>query len=454
MANNTVNTPSSAYYFMAQNWAIVDALMGGTRAMREAGEMLLPKFVFEEKDSYKNRLGASVLLPVYSETIKAMGGRVFRKTIRIDEKTTPPTVLEFTKEANKSKDSLSVIASEWLSDALAYGISHMLIDFPQNNANGVLTKQDERDLKLRPFASVIKHNQVIGWRQKDGELTQLRIREFVSEDDGAFGSKEIEQIRVFEPGVCKIYRHDAAKVEFELYLEIPMTLRRIPVVTLYAKRTGFMMAEPPLMGLAHLNVAHWQSASDQRNILHVARVPILAVTGMDGDGDLKIGSASAVQLPRDATMKYVEHTGAAIAAGADDLRALEDQMRQCGAKMLQADQPVRITATQSVEDKARALSPLAQIAQALEDGLNNVLQLCADWLGEKTGGRAEITADFDIDAAPDNSMSTLISMQQTGNLSKATLFDEAKRRGIIQENIQWQDEIKQIEDDGAPLGLA
>ena len=38
---------------------------------------------------------------------------------------------------------------------------------------------------------------------------------------------------------------------------------------------GFMTAHPPLMDLAWLNLAHWQSASDQRHILHVARVPIL-----------------------------------------------------------------------------------------------------------------------------------------------------------------------------------
>jgi hypothetical protein len=39
-----------------------------------------------------------------------------------------------------------------------------------------------------------------------------------------------------------------------------------------------MMGISPLRDLAYLNVKHWQSQSDQDTILHVARVPILAIS--------------------------------------------------------------------------------------------------------------------------------------------------------------------------------
>jgi hypothetical protein len=44
----------------------------------------------------------------------------------------------------------------------------------------------------------------------------------------------------------------------------------ITLVTLYTKRTGFMCGSPPLLNMALLNIKHWQSQSEQDNILHVA----------------------------------------------------------------------------------------------------------------------------------------------------------------------------------------
>jgi len=50
-----------------------------------------------------------------------------------------------------------------------------------------------------------------------------------------------------------------------------------------------MQAKPPLLDLAWLNVEHWQSASDQSNILHVARVPICSPR--ISEGGLIVGAA-------------------------------------------------------------------------------------------------------------------------------------------------------------------
>jgi hypothetical protein len=41
-----------------------------------------------------------------------------------------------------------------------------------------------------------------------------------------------------------------------------------------------MRGSPPLLNLALLNIKHWQSQSEQDNILHVARVPLLVAYGL------------------------------------------------------------------------------------------------------------------------------------------------------------------------------
>ena len=52
-----------------------------------------------------------------------------------------------------------------------------------------------------------------------------------------------------------------------------------------------------MIDLAWLNLAHWQSASDQRHILHVARVPFLFGRGLsEGEIDLLLANDIAIAV--------------------------------------------------------------------------------------------------------------------------------------------------------------
>lgn len=83
-----------------------------------------------------------------------------------------------------------------------------------------------------------------------------------------------------------------------------------------------MRGSPPLLNLALLNIKHWQSQSEQDNILHVARVPLLVAYGLADGETLTIGSSSATRFDdrQRQGLEYVEHTGAAIEAGKISLR--------------------------------------------------------------------------------------------------------------------------------------
>ena len=69
-----------------------------------------------------------------------------------------------------------------------------------------------------------------------------------------------------------------------------MGIEHVPVVECAVDADYAMRARPPLLDLAWLNLAHWQSSSDQRHILHIARVPILFARGMDtAESQIDIG---------------------------------------------------------------------------------------------------------------------------------------------------------------------
>lgn len=470
------NDPSTLHHdviAMQPEWQIVEALMGGTLAMRAAGEIYLPRWPKEQKDTdgydpYLFRLKTSTLLPAFQETVRNNVSRVFAEPVQLSDDV-PPAIRDLSDNIDRQGNNLQVWAQAFFSRALASGMCHVLVDFPvsanQDGTPKYRTKADELAAGVRPYAIIIKPDQVIGWRsdtRNDRQaLTQFRYMESVEEQDpeNEFATKAVNQIRVLEPGRWRTFRK--AKESWVEHEAGETSLQEIPLVTLYTNRTGFMTAKPFLMELAHLNIKHWQSQSDQDNILHVARVPVLAAVGvedrLDAAGNLvpwtmTIGTSSATSLPQGGDLKYVEHTGSAVEAGRQSLQDLVQDMRMAGAKLLQKDKQQTKTATQAKEESAAELSPLESMAGMLQDALNQVFHYFAMFLSEKNGGTVTVRGNFDIDFAAEQNQTLLKSMTDASYLSKQTLFEEVQRRGGISADRTWGEEKYRIESEGPALG--
>jgi hypothetical protein len=437
---------------MVPDWALAAALLGGTRAMRAAGQTYLPKWPKEDAEAYTTRLGVSVLFPAYARTVQTLAGKPFSKPITVGEDV-PARFLPWLQDIDLQGRNLDTFAADVMNTALGYGLAGILIDYPP--AMGVRTQAQEQAAGLRPYWVEVKPQQILGWRASrvDGswKLLQLRLAEVVELPDGEFGTELVEQVRVLEPGKWRTYRSTDAGV-WSVFEQGINTLKMIPFVPVYGGRTGFMTATPPLIEVAHLNVAHWQSASDQQNILHVARVPILTVTGVDDpEWKMTVGASSAIKLPTDSQMVFVEHSGAAIGAGADDLKTLEERMRQAGAELL-VIAPGYVTATQINTENAVGMCVLQRITQGFEDALDQALQITADWVGEPTGGHVTVFNDYGAASLQEASAQLLLSTNQAGKLSDETLHSEYQRRGILAADLSWEDEQARIEEQGPALG--
>lgn len=436
-------------------WDIVDPLMGGTQAMRAAGTKLLPQYPAEAEDTYKDRLALSTLLPAYAETVASSTSRVFAEPLQLGEDIPEPIKL-LSADIDLGGNDLNSWSVEWFREALAKGLCHAMIEHqPTLDAEGnklYKTVAEEAKAGVRPYAVIIKPGQVLGWRFDGGKLMQVRYMESVEVADGDFGVKCVDQVRVLEPGSWRTYRKPEKGGAWVEEDRGSTNLTYIPWVTFYTGRTGPMTAKPPLLELAHLNVKHWQSQSDQDNLLHVARVPLLFVFTDNEEFQLTISSASATRMPKDGKAQYVEHTGAAITAGRDSLSDLVDDMRMAGAKLLQKDKQAVKTAAQANEEAAQELSPLARLAGQFADCIAQLLQILADYGSLGEGGHVEMRGNFDSDFAPEVSLPNLISMANSGKLSDQTLYSEMQRRGVISDELDWEAEKARIEEQGPALG--
>lgn len=449
MSSNDPSQAISAVDAMREDWTVIAPLMGGTKAMRAAGKLLLPQYPAEEDDAYKERLRLSTLLPAYAETVGNMTSRVFAESLQLGDDV-PPTIADLCLDVDRAGNDLNSWAVEWFRAGLSHGLCHALVDYPQTS--DLRTRADEIAAGVRPYAVLIKPEQVLGWRSNGGLLSQVRYVETVEEDDGEFGVACVMQIRVLEPGIWRIYRKPDKDGAWVLHDEGTNSLSRIPWVTFYTGRTGLMTAKPPLLELAHLNVEHWQIKSDLRNIQHVAMVPLLCVLTNDEQFQLVISSGSATRLPEGSDMKYVEHSGQSAGEGRQALADLVQEMRMAGAKLLQQDKQQTKTATQAAEEAAQELSPLARMAGQFADCLAQLLQLIADYLGIPDGGSVEMRGNFSIDYAPELSLPQLLAMANAGKLSDGTLFAEFQRRGVISDEYAWDDERERLEAQGPALG--
>lgn len=232
-----------------------------------------------------------------------------------------------------------------------------------------------------------------------------------------------------------------------------MDIDEIPLVTFYTVRDGFMVGKPPLTDLAHLNVAHWQSSSDQRNVLTVARFPILAASGTlgeDEEGKITVGPHSFLFMP-DAQGKfyYVEHSGDAIEAGRNDLKDLEEQMANFGAEFMKK-RPGNEGQTTRLLETSESLSSLQVWVIDFKDALENCLRLTAKWMGsdEETGGSVLLDSDdIGIGEADTAHLDALDKARTRKDISRKAYLEELKRRQVLSEEFDIDDDADELEDE-------
>lgn len=456
-----ISTPNLDYNDMLEAWDINDALMGGTLEMRRQGENYLPKWPNEDEDAYKKRLSVATLLPVYEESIKQNIGRIFAEPTVLSEET-PEKIREYAENIDMEGSRLDVWAQQFFSLAFQYGVAHALVDYPRTDMNEIRTKADENAAGGRSYVTMLNPRQVIGWKSKVEKgkvvLTDLRIKEVIIIDGDDFGQKKVEQIRHIMPRRVEIYRRsEGTNGESVWMLHESWNTSRddIPLVTLYTKKTGFMRGTPPLLNLGLLNIKHWQSQSEQDNILHVARVPLLVAYGLDRNEELTVGASTAT-IFEDRTkngLEYVEHSGAAIESGETSLEKLENQMRHAGAKLLRAENTSTKSVDQTNEERMQEHSPLYTMANSLEDALDNILQIMAEWSGESCGGNVDVRTELDVSAQVFDSSSALAvqSLRQGGDIRQIDAVRVLQALKFIDQDSRPEDVIDELKNQSVML---
>lgn len=409
---STFGSRDANFRSLESKWHMVDALWEGTDGMRAAGELYLPRAAAEKPVDYAGRLKHSVLFNYYKESVLNTVLHITSQDIEFVG--TTPEIEEFFENVDLEGRDIDQFTSDVLTSAIQYGISYVLVDFTATDINSQFDTTSNLSGTDRPYWVGISIPQVLSFKsQRIGGaevLTYFKFKETSTNDandpsdlnsqETFTGTQYSDQIREYFLDVSsplapvvrwKVWRRSNQSTEnWVLVGEGVMEgVERIPIVPVYSNRISFYMGSPTFSNLAELNVRHWQSYSDQSNLLHYARFPILFAKGIDTTDEnglprvIEIG-ANTVQYTSNpqAELMFVEHTGSAVESGWRDLTKLEEQMSLLTPDPL-SQQSGTMTATQAQLEATKALNLIQSISRRYETALTQLLALTALFYGSQ-----------------------------------------------------------------------
>lgn len=461
----SVATTSCSYDTMIDVWKKIQTLLNGTESMRRAGTKFLPQHSEESNRAYAERLSMTTLLNMSELILNSWVGRPFSDPVVMSENM-PENVKDLMTNVDLLGNNLDVFVRNVFKDGVAKAVSHIYVDFPRRTdpEDRVRTLADDNKENLRPYwVHINPENLFFAHAEMENgveKLMEIRIMEEVVDMVGFAESHKNQIRRVFlveredgqgRIGVVELYQEKKLKGKKVMWVvddTYTFDLDFIPLVTFYSDRRSFMVGKPPLEDLVDLNISHWQSRSDQRSVLTVARFPILALSGGSNEEDkLTIGPKKWLFSPLpNSKFYYVEHTGKAIEAGRKDLQDLLDNMSEYGAEFLKK-RPGGATATARALDSAEATSPLQDITMRFMDTINLALDYTAAWLKMEAGkaGTVLITTEFGPEEINGADLTALSSARNLRDLSRENFLKELKRRGILEDEFDMEENNNQLE---------
>jgi hypothetical protein len=444
-----VEVPSNAYQQMQPFWSVISAVRGGTEEIRARGEAFLPLEPFESGAAYGRRRDRSCLTPWYVRLVRGLVGMVLRKPIKVEA---GPKTTEHLDNINLLGDDLNVFAHEVFEAAIDHGYTGILVDYPRSDGIQLLSEQIAAG--LRPYWIHYTAPEIIGVRyQIQGNLrrfTQVRIREFAIEEDGEFGEKTTERIKVYDmfEGSCRwrLFAKVGDKEEFEQIDQGFLSQPFIPFVLIYTNKKKEVVVQPPMLEIAHLNIKHFQLSSDLDHSLHLAAQPKLVLYGYDpGEGDVVVGADEALVFENtEGKAEWLVCSVESFNAQQARIDTIEAQMAALGLATIVGQKNVGESAEAKKLDRSQGDSIMAVIAQGLQDGFDLCLEYHAAYLGEQPG-TCQVNRDFNLNALTSQDVAAYSGLQQLGQISLETLLELLKKGEILPDEFDIEAEITKLE---------
>jgi hypothetical protein len=432
-----INDPNNTWFQQEPHWILIEDLLGGTYQMRSKHRKYLMQEPRELDESYDNRLARSVCPPYFLRLERMLAGMLTRKPVRLNE--TGDAIREQLFDVDLQGNDLNVWTYETARKMIRYGHIGVLVDAPASGSNG------------RPYWVTYTPRDILGWRTEmvDGQMqfTQLRLQEKVSEPDGLYGEKIIEQVRLLTPGNFEIHRK-AKTGKFVKVDEGTMPVDKIPFSVAYSNRVNLLDSRPPMADIAELNLKAYQIQSDLDNQLHISAVPMLAFYGFPQNAEeVSAGPGEAIAFPADGRAEYIEPDGKSYDAQFRRLDRLESQINELGLAAVLGQKLSAETAEAKRIDRSQGDSTMMVVAQQMQDMIDNCLMFHSQYINSEAGS-CFVNRDFLSQRLEPQEIQALLTLYTSGSITQKTLLDQLTEGEVLGDEFDVEEEIEATQSGG------
>lgn len=438
---------SDNYMKMSGYWQTIYDTLQDTKYMRNKGKTYLPKEPRESESAYQVRLQRSSFSPYFKDGTKTLVSKPFSQAIKVENGNFDKRIDSIEHNSDLLGSNLTEFFKDVMQTGIRYGMCHVLVDMPSVPLGQSLAEQES--IGARPNFKLVNPYDLIWYdtiNQPDGStvLSEVHIKEIQNVN----GTQEMF-IRVYKLDSWELWKRDGISGDWSMLDSGVQTFGAIPLVTYYTGKEGFLLSEPPLYSATEYNIVHWQSYSDQRNILTHTRVALLFYSGAsEEETDITVSVNNLITSSNEnADLKYVEHNGAGTKAGWEDLAIIKDNIKEVFG-LVETQRSGSVTATESVIKESRASSDLLAWTNGLSATIMKCYKMAAKWL------QIEIPDDFKVSVFNNwvvngtlSDLDKLNTAYNLGILSKETLLSEYNRRGLFPSGFSVENEMAKISEE-------
>lgn len=478
-------------------YATLSQLNAHRRGRSGAQSPYLPQFPAENNEDYDLRRKNSPFTNIYADISTNLASKPFAKTCELDVKTAED-LKKLALNMDGQGNSLHMFAAEMFKAGIDFAIDWVLIDYPNVAPAPPSNLAAERDQGLRPYWVHIPaiHMLAVYSDFINGQeiFIHARIYEPRTVRDG-FGERCVEYIRVFDrepvyesvsgetkedvqttgkvisysPPTWKLFRlerktKEGTRKEETSWVKIDegnITIGIIPIVPFFTgKRDGTSWKiAPPLRTLVDMQIEEFQQESNLKCTKELTAFPMLTGNGVpatDAAGNpvqITVGPHAVLFAPpqTDGTVgswNYLEPAATSLTFLKDDLQLLRTEMRDLGMQPL-ATANLTVVTTANVSMKAS--SQIQAWALQLKDSLEQAWALTCQWMNRTDKVVVRVHVDFGVELEAGTELSALQAARTGRDISRDTLWDEMKRRGVLSDDFDPDVERERLAEEQAEL---
>jgi hypothetical protein len=407
----------------------------GERAIKQAGELYLPKLKAQSIEDYNSYLIRALFFPITGKTCTTMVGLA---TTKPPKTVYPDLMTRYFVDTASNYQFTETMVSMFMEVTLM-GRFGALIDAPVGLGD--------------PTLSTYIAENIVNWELDDqGNLTMLLLREAARVKDGQFASTMEVRFRhcFIRDGVylVEVLDDDLEVVTGPIAPQFSgESISYIPFVCFGSSGVHLNADKPPMLDIATINISHYLTSADLEWGRHIVGLPTPVVSGVDSSTKVSIGGTAAWILPpAEAKAYYLEFLG-------QGLQSLEKAMQEKIGLMASMSARLIDNSTRGSEAaetvRLRYMSETASlihIINSIETGANVLYNMLAKLC--KAGGDVSIKFSREIlgTGITFKDLAMIFDAYFQGGISKESLLYNLRRLDAVDPNRSDEDEMAAIKE--------